>query len=261
MRGVRVESLSERQAAMKTLAHVLPLFVFLAVLLLLPLLEGVGFYVDNEDLYPWYRHAPEQWLYPVQAIIGIVLLFVYRRHYDFGPVHGIGIGLAVAAGLLGITLWLLPGLIFSIEGMEEGWWKILGFTSRSEGFDPSDAGGSDSAYYWLSVGMRFVRMVVVVAFVEEIFWRGFLMRYLLDKDGDYWEQPFGKFSWLSFLVVTLLFMFAHSPSDYLGALVYGSLAYALAVKTKSLAACILMHAVANLVLGIYVMVTGQLGYW
>ena len=89
---------------------------------------------------------------------------------------------------------------------------------------------------------RFVRMVVVVAFVEEIFWRGFLMRYLLDKDGDYWEQPFGKFSWLSFLVVTLLFMFAHSPSDYLGALVYGSLAYALAVKTKSLAACIFLPA-------------------
>ncbi len=254
-----MESLSERQASLKTLAHVIPLFVFLAVLLLLPLLEAVGFYVDNEDLYPWYRHAPEQWLYPVQATIAIVLLFFYRRYYDFGPVRGLG--LAVAAGLLGITLWVLPGHIFSVAEMEEGWWKILGFTSRGEGFDPSDAGDRGSAYYWLSVGMRFVRMVVVVAFVEEIFWRGFLMRYLLDKDGDYWEQPFGKFSWLSFLVVTLLFMFAHSPSDYFGALVYGSLTYALAVTTKSLAACILMHAVANLALGIYVMVTGQLGYW
>ena len=138
---------------------------------------------------------------------------------------------------------------------------MLGFTSRGEGFDPADAGGRDSVYYWLSVGMRFIRMVVVVALIEEIFWRGFLMRYLLDKDGDYWEQPFGKFSWLSYLVVTLLFMFAHAPSDYLGALVYGTLTYALAVITKSLAACILMHAVANLVLGIYVMITGQIGYW
>ena len=145
--------------------------------------------------------------------------------------------------------------------MEEGWWKILGFTSRTGGFDPIDAGESDSVYYWLSVGMRFVRMVVVVAFVEEIFWRGFLMRFLLDKDGDYWEQPFGKFSWLSYVVVTLLFMFAHAPSDYFGALVYGSLTYGVAVSTKSLAACVLMHAVANLVLGIYIMMTGQLGYW
>ena len=87
------------------------------------------------------------------------------------------------------------------------------------------------------------------------------MRYLLDKDGDYWEQSFGKFSWLSYLVITLLFMFAHSPSDYLGALAYGTLTYTLAVITKSLTACILMHAVANLVLGIYVMITGQIGYW
>jgi CAAX prenyl protease-like protein len=259
MSGVGQERFSERQAATKTRAHVIPLFVFLGVLLLMPLLEVVGFYVDNEDLYPWYRHAPEQWLYPVQTIIGILLLCLYRRNYDFGPVRGLG--LAVACGLLGITFWLLPGHIFRESGMEEGWWKILGFTSRSEGFDPSDVGGSDSVFYWLSVGMRFVRMVVVVALVEEVFWRGFLMRYLLDKDGDYWEQPFGKFSWMSFLVVTLLFMFAHAPSDYLGALVYGSFAYTLAVTTKSLAACILMHAVANLVLGIYVMITGQLGYW
>jgi hypothetical protein len=259
MRGVGQESLSERQAATKTVAHVVPLFAFLSVLLLLPLMEAVGFYVDNEDLYPWYRYAPEQWLYPLQTVIGIGLLFFYRKHYDLGPVRGLG--LAATFGLLGITLWILPGHVFREAGMEEGWWKMLGLTARSDGFDPSDAGGSDSVYYWLSVGMRFVRMVVVVAFVEEIFWRGFLMRYLLDKDGDYWEQPFGKFSWLSYLVVTLLFMLAHVPSDYLGALVYGSLAYCLAVMTKSLAACILMHAVANLVLGIYVMITGQLGYW
>ena len=120
MSGVRQESLSERQAALKTLAHVVPLFVFLAVLLLMPLLEAVGFYVDNEDLYPWYRHAPEQWLYPVQTIIAIVLLFLYRRNYDFGPVRGLG--LAIAGGVLGITLWILPGHIFRETGMEEGWW-------------------------------------------------------------------------------------------------------------------------------------------
>ena len=259
MSGDRVESLTDKQAAAKTVAHVVPLFVFLAVMLILPLLEVAGFYVDNEDMYPWYRHAPEQWLYPLQTVIAIVLLLLYWRHYDFGPARGLG--LAIAGGLIGITVWILPGHIFREAGMEEGWWKILGFTSRTEGFDPNEAGGSDSVYYWLSVAMRFVRMVVVVAFVEEIFWRGFLMRFLLDKDGDYWEQPFGKFSWLSYFVVTLLFMFAHAPSDYFGALVYGSLTYGVAVRTKSLAACVLMHAVANLVLGIYVMMTGQLGYW
>ena len=251
--------LSESQARAKTVAHVAPLFVFLGVMLAMPVLEGTGFYIDNNDVYPWFRHAPEQWLYPLQTIICLGLLAFFWKRYDFKPVRGLG--LAVAMGLVGIAVWIVPGHIFMTSGMEEGWWKSLGFTARREGFDPNDVGGPETAWYWLSVGMRFVRMVVVVALVEEIFWRGFLMRFLLDKDGDFWEQPFGKFSWLSFAVVTLLFMFAHAPSDYFGALVYGSLTYWVAVRTKSLAACVVMHAVANLVLGIYVMATGYWGYW
>jgi membrane protease YdiL (CAAX protease family) len=54
---------------------------------------------------------------------------------------------------------------------------------------------------------------------------------------------------------------AHASIDYAAAIVFGSLMYWLAVRTKSLAACVLAHAVANLILGVYVMVTQQWGYW
>ena len=87
------------------------------------------------------------------------------------------------------------------------------------------------------------------------------MRYLLDKDGDYWRQPFGKFSFKTYVFITFLFVIVHSPSDYFGAFIYGSIAYWVAVRTKSLAACVLMHSVANLLLGCYVMFTGEYGYW
>ena len=251
--------LTEKQARLKTVAHVVPLFAFLGILVTLTVLEKTGFYVDNDEVYPWYRHAPEQWLYPLQTIICLVILGAFWRQYDFKPVRGIG--LAVVMALVGIAVWIVPGHLFMTTGMEEGWWKAFGFTERREGFDPNDAGAPGSITYLLAVTMRFIRMVVVVALVEEIFWRGFLMRFLLDKDGDYWEQPFGKFSWLSFSVVTVLLMLAHAPADWFGAFVYGSLTYWVAVRTKSLAACVIMHAVANLVLGIYVMATGYWGYW
>ena len=104
-------------------------------------------------------------------------------------------------------------------------------------------------------------MVLVVSIIEEVFWRGFLMRYILDRDGNYWNQPFGKFSLRSYIIVTLLFMFIHAPSDYVGAFIYGSITYYVAVKTKSLFACIVMHAAANLLLGCYVLKTGNFGYW
>ena len=37
--------------------------------------------------------------------------------------------------------------------------------------------------------------------------------------------------------------------------------YFLAVQTRSLRACILMHAIGNLLLGLYILRTHQFGYW
>jgi membrane protease YdiL (CAAX protease family) len=56
-------------------------------------------------------------------------------------------------------------------------------------------------------------------------------------------------------------MLIHNTSDWPGAFVWGSLMYFLAVRTKSLGACIVMHAVGNLLLGLYVMKTGLWGFW
>ena len=145
--------------------------------------------------------------------------------------------------------------------MEEGWWGILGFAPREEGFDPTVLEEGGPLLFGTGVFFRFLRMVVVVAIVEEIFWRGFLMRYLINPDGDYWKVPFGTPSVLSFVVVTGLVTAIHMPEDRLAAFIWGSLVFFLAVRSKSLFACIWMHAVANLALGIYVMATGRWGYW
>jgi CAAX prenyl protease-like protein len=115
--------------------------------------------------------------------------------------------------------------------------------------------------YWASLMLRFLRAVVVVALVEEIFWRGFLMRFVIDWEGDCWRQPFGRAHWKSYLLVTGLFVIAHSPVDYAGAFAYGSLTYLLCIWSKNLGACVVMHAVANFLMGIYIMVYGKFGLW
>jgi len=168
----------------------------------------------------------------------------------------------VVFGVVGIGFWLLPTTLYDWLGMTgapDGWGKWLGLAARREGFDPGIF--TDPAAYWASLGFRFFRAVVVVALVEEIFWRGFLMRLILDWDGDYWKQPFGKPSWLSYWVVTGAFMLAHAPVDWAGALVYGSLAYLLCVWSKSLSACVVMHATANLLMGWYAIAYGKFGLW
>lgn len=239
-----------------TTAHVAPLAVFLGLGSLVPLVA-----VENTVL-PWWRHAPEQWVYPLQTLLVGALLWWWRTHYALKPVRGLA--LAAFLGAFGILWWCLPALLWqklTAAGIAiPEWGEWLGLAERKEGFDPT-LFDSQPLAYGVVLLLRFIRMVVVVPFIEEIFWRGFLMRFVQADGGDFQRVPFGRHTWPAFALTTLGFMLVHDKTDWLGALGFGSLMYLLAIRTKSLAACILMHAVANLMLGGYVVATRQWGFW
>lgn len=231
-------------------AHIAPLVLFML------LTESVQFFLVENSALPWYQRAPEHWVYPVQCVIvGAVLLF-FRKHYTLAPWRGLPLAGALAA--VGIAAWVLPSMLYR-EGLPS-WCEWLGVVKRDEGFDPSIFAAGSSAW-WLTVMLRFARMVIIVPLVEELFWRGFLMRYVQAGDRDFRTVPFGKHTWKTFWIVTVAVTLIHNPSDYLGAFVWGSLVYFVAVKTKSLGACVFMHAVGNLLLGLYVVQTKQWGFW
>lgn len=241
------------------MAHVVPFAVFMAFLIVLgfvgPMIEW------KHPAAPWWRQDPAQWVYPLQTIASLAVLGYYWRWYTFRWSWKWS-AVAVVFGAVGIGCWLLPTTLYDHLGLTEdpeGWLGWLGVKARTDGFDPGIF--ENPAAYWASLVMRFVRAAVVVALVEEIFWRGFLMRFVCDWEGDYWKQPFGRATWFSYGIVTLLFMLAHAPVDWAGAFVYGSLTYLLCVWSKSLGACVLMHAVANFLMGLYIMAYGKYGLW
>lgn len=239
-----------------TAAHVAPLAVFLLLTSLVPLVA-----VKNSAL-PWWRSAPEHWIYPVQTVVCGALLLFFRGQYTFRPFRGYL--LATVLGVVGIAVWILPGHLFhsaqSRGSPDEGAIPWLGFVARQEGFDPS-LFESSPLWYAVVVAFRFARLVVIVPLVEEIFWRGFLMRYVIAGDRPFQSVAFGRHHWLSFGITTGAFVLVHQKEDWLGALVFGSLMYLLCVRCKSLGACVWMHAVSNLLLGIYVLKTRQWGFW
>ena len=243
----------------RTLAHVVPFAVFMIFNLIYQFVGEAMLW--EHDRAPWYRHWPDQLFYPIQTVVCLGVLAFFWKHYELRWSKKVWIG--GLAGLVGIGFWLLPTTLYDWLGMtgkpDDFFEKLTGLAPRREGFDPGVF--ENPAAYWTSLILRMTRAVIVVSLVEEIFWRGFLMRFLLDMDGNYWKVPFGRPSKNSLVVVTLAFVLAHAPIDYAGALVYGSLTYAVAVYTKSLLACVVMHGVANATMGIYALHYGKLGLW
>ena len=111
-----------------------------------------------------------------------------------------------------------------------------------------------------AVGFVLVRafgLVVLVPLAEELFWRGFLLRWIVNPD---WEQvDLGRFTWGSCLGVTVLFSLAHP--EWVAAAAYCLLVNGLLYWKRDLWQCVVAHAVSNLLLIVYVLSTGEWTLW
>ena len=213
---------------------------FVAFMLLLGLGEVVMSIGAGQAL--WILSQPRYWIVPLQTVVCGVVLARYWRVYEWRlPAKPL---FTVAMAVLVFALWIAPQ-------------ELFGLAERRDGFDPWFFGGGGPGV--ANTAVRFVRLVIIVPLVEEIFWRGFRLRYMIAD--DFLKVPIGTFSWKSFGIVAVLFMLAHSAPDYPAALVTGALYNVVAYRTRSLSSCVLAHAITNLLLGIYVMRTGQWGFW
>ncbi len=219
------------------IAHIGPFVVFLALLGLIPLM--------SQPAGPFWRSHPEFWVFPLQTLVCGALLLWWRGSYQFRPFGAAAVGIGALAGAVIFVAWISPQWIFGVG-------------ARVDGFNPTLVADSASIH-GATLALRFLRLVIVVPFLEEIFWRGFLLRYLVREHFE--SVPMGTFTWLSFGVASVAFMFEHSRPDWPAALVTGALLNLVAYRTRSLGACVLAHAVANLLLGVYVLRTGQWGFW
>ena len=93
---------------------------------------------------------------------------------------------------------------------------------------------------------------------EELFWRAWLMRWLIDS--DFQKIKLGTYAPMAFWVTALLFGAEHGPSWDVG-LLTGIIYNGWMVRTKSLGDCVLVHAVTNLLMSLYVIQYGQWQYW
>ncbi len=211
---------------------VYPFVLFLSCNLLLFVAESALQWQHPEAA--WWRQQPLLWLYPAQVVICAAYLWYVRRDIAWDWSWRAS-AWGVLLGCIGIAVWLLPYF--------NGWIPAEG------GFAPEKVLGHGSFATTVQYAFRFARAVLIVPLVEELFWRGFLMRWCVNRDFPQ-SVPLGTHSVLAYVVTTLAFILVHNPIDYAGAFVYGSLAYVLVVWTRRLTSVFVMHATANLLMGI-----------
>jgi uncharacterized protein len=215
------------------LAYVAPFAAFLV----LTALEG-QVPQDGEAPHPkWYPLA-----YAVKIAVVAAVAFACRSAWrDLSPPPTWGtLTLAVGLGLVVTTLWV---------GLDGRYPPIPGLGKR-QGFDPI------SLPIFGRVGFLAVRLfglVMLVPLIEELFWRSFLIRWIVDPD-DFTRVPIGRVTFTAALVTSILFALEHP--EWLPALLTGLAWAGLLWQTKSVAACFVSHLTANLALGVYVLVTG-----
>ena len=221
------------------LPRVLPFALFMAFIgvdELAGLLSKHGIFHPGE-YFPFF-------LYPLKALATAgVLLFFWSdyseiRLRDFTNLRDSAV--SVLVGLAVFVAWINLDYSFGAEG---------------KGFDPSII--ENRLAMWLTISIRLAGAAVVVPIMEELFWRSFLIRYIIGKDFD--TIPVGTFTLPSFLFCSILFGLEHQLiiAGILAGIVYNLLLY----YTKSIAQCILSHAVTNLSLGVYVLFSGQWRFW
>lgn len=199
-------------------------------------------------------HAAYPWMYGVAVLgTGIVTIVCLRRRGLFAVHWDIAAGVAV--GVAGIVVWIV---LFHLR-LEQYLSEVLPSwlcPQPRPAYNPAEAIAHPLGR-WSFVAVRLLGLAVVVPIAEELFWRGFLARWLL---GPNWQQEkLGRFTPASFAIVTLLFTLTHA--EWFAAALYCALLNGLLWWKRDLWSCIVAHAVSNLLLGIYILHTETWALW
>ena len=180
------------------------------------------------------------WLYPLRVVVVGATLLCFRRSY---------IGLfrswswqAIAIGVVVFLVWMA----LEPAATEE---TKLGLP------EPLASAPAGWAIVW--VVFRVLGSVITVPLAEELAFRGYLPRRL--QAADFESVPIGRFTWLSFLISSLLFGLLHGR--WLAGTLAGMFYAASLYRRRDLAEPVLAHAVTNALIAAYVLLTGTWSLW
>lgn len=243
MRSEPSTSLADRKCAVDPLilARVAPFGLFMVFV---GINEGLNFLIAKGFL----TLAPETllFLYIPRVVAVAAVLWYFRDDYPelrFSDLkRWAPTSFSIVAGLLVFVLWIQMTWPFAIFG-------TLNSDAPTAIREPS--------LRLVFIACRLIGAALVVPVMEELFWRSFVVRYIIRVDFE--KVPIGVFTVASFSISAVLFGMEHNL--WLAGIMAGAVYNLILYKTKSIAQCIVAHGVTNGILGVWVLVTHAWQFW
>ncbi len=160
------------------------------------------------------------------------------------PLASVALGLAVCA------LWVAPDLL--VPGWRGHWLFQNAVTGALKTSIPP------GELTPLMLALRTARAALLVPVLEELFWRGWMPRWLQDQQFE--RVPLGRYTPLAFWGTAVLFAAEHGPYWEVG-LLCGIIYNGWMWRTRTLGDLVLVHATTNLALSLFVIATGRWTFW
>ena len=208
--------------------YVLPFFAFIAMLMVnhvLPVPQALRF-------------------------LGIVaVLAIFSR--GLLPTRASRLAASVGLGIAVFFVWVGPDLLFP------GYRHSILFSNAIVGHPEGSTAVSEKIDRVFLL-FRVLGSVITIPIIEELFWRGFLMRWIVDR--KFLSVPIGLYNAEAFWITAVLFASEHGSFWDVG-LLTGVIYNWWAIRTRNLTDCVIAHATTNLCLAIYVIGWDQWQYW
>jgi exosortase E/protease (VPEID-CTERM system) len=187
------------------------------------------------------------YFYPLRVVAGLLVLAWYRKDYVAGlrhqlrgrsvvSWHAVGIGVAVYVLWIGVSALTNP---YAAEAPPEALFELA----------------TPLVAVWI-IG-RVLGAVLVIPMVEELAFRGFLLRRVIAS--DFTKVPYDEWHWGAVLISSLAFAAVHQ--QWVGGFAAGVL-YAYAQRRRGLLSdAIVAHAVTNALIAVQVLFLGHWSLW